>query len=91
MLVFGGITAHAVQAVRTTRFLQGRSLKDAATLSGALAMLQAELVPDTPPAAASPSYRVFLACSLLYKAIIRLVPSASQRVLSGALLSGLTR
>lgn len=79
-IVYGGISAFACQAVRTAQYLSGKSLSDVATLHGAMTMLQSELQPDSPPVAASADYRVFLACALLYKTIVALVPSADPRV-----------
>eukprot|EP00731_Ephydatia_muelleri_P028954 Em0020g598a len=85
VLVFGGIEEYAVSAVRTAASLQDKSLLDPNTLKSALAALQQELIPDTPPMAASVQYRKSLALSLFYKYYLAcIVDEVSPRVKSAA-------
>ncbi|XP_043234925.1 indole-3-acetaldehyde oxidase-like [Amphibalanus amphitrite] len=72
-LLFGGISADFVHAANTEAFLEGRSLTDEQTVQGALAALQAEVVPTPDPAEADPAYRRSLACALLYKVVLRVL------------------
>ncbi|XP_043217578.1 indole-3-acetaldehyde oxidase-like isoform X1 [Amphibalanus amphitrite] len=69
-LLFGGISKTFVHASATEEFLTGKSLLDAATVSGALAALQAEVVPDADPELSATEYRASLTTSLLYKVIL---------------------
>jgi len=81
-LVFGGIGPYTVQASKTSQFLVGKSLNKEETLKGALASLQAELVPDHPPEAASREYRQTLALGLFFKAVVSFLPNISDAVKS---------
>ncbi|XP_035691294.1 xanthine dehydrogenase-like [Branchiostoma floridae] len=65
-IVFGGINKTMVHASATEDFLVGKSITDAETLRGALAVLQAELVPDE-SALQSAQYTKQLALGLFYK------------------------
>ena len=56
-----------VHAEKTERFLTGRRLTEAATLSGALETLLEEVQPEHDPELADVTYRRRLASSLLYK------------------------
>ncbi|KAL5509791.1 hypothetical protein EMCRGX_G005217 [Ephydatia muelleri] len=85
VLVFGGIQAHAVLAVNTANVLQQQSLLDPNTLKNALAALEQDIVPDTPPVAASVEYRKSLALSLFYKYYLAcIVDHVSPRVVTAA-------
>ncbi|CAH1231902.1 XDH [Branchiostoma lanceolatum] len=66
-IVFGGIKKTMVHASATEDFLIGKTITDAETLRGALAVLQAELVPDD-SALQSSQYTRQLAMGLFYKA-----------------------
>ena len=81
--VYGGIGPYAVLATQTAQSFVGQNLNNISTLSNAMIALQSELVPDQPPAAASPAYRLSLACSLLYKFYLSFLPNANPRVQSG--------
>lgn len=81
--VYGGIGPYGVLASQTAQSFVGQNLNNLSTLSNAMVVLQSELVPDNPPAAASAAYRLSLACSLLYKFYLSFLPNANPRVQSG--------
>ncbi|KAI8507313.1 hypothetical protein Bbelb_146930 [Branchiostoma belcheri] len=66
-IVFGGVNKTMVHASATEDFLVGKKITDAETLRGALAVLEAELVPDD-SAFQTPQYTKQLAMGLFYKA-----------------------
>ena len=82
VMVFGGIGPHAVAPSQTPSLLVGKSIMDTGTVVAAAAQLQQELVPDTPPAAASAAYRQQLAVNLFYKFVVSCLPMASARARS---------
>ncbi|XP_035690573.1 xanthine dehydrogenase-like isoform X4 [Branchiostoma floridae] len=65
-IVFGGVNKTMVHASATEDFLVGKRITDPETLRGALAVLQAELVPDE-SALQSAQYTKQLAMGLFYK------------------------
>jgi len=84
-LVFGGIGTHGISANATAAFLVGKNLLEPDTLKGALESLGNEIVPNTPPAAASTQYRKSLATSLFYKFYLAAISShISARVQSAS-------
>ncbi len=83
--MFGGIGPYAVLAPKTAAVFAGQNLDNLATLSQAMQILQAELVCSHPPAAAPATYRISLACGLLYKFYLSLLPNANPRVQSAAI------
>eukprot|EP00042_Codosiga_hollandica_P056153 m.803689 g.803689 ORF g.803689 m.803689 type:complete len:1324 (-) comp59281_c0_seq1:203-4174(-) len=82
--VYGGIGPYGVLAANTAQSLVGANLSNSAALAQAMVALQAELKPDQPPVAASATYRVSLACGLLYKFYLSFLPNANPRVQSAA-------
>lgn len=56
-----------MSASATESFILGKAITDAKTLQGALQILSNEIVPNSPPVAASVKYRKELALSLFYK------------------------
>lgn len=83
-LVFGGISPFATLATKTAAYLSGKNINSAATLQGALAVLNTELSPDQPPWASSAEYRMMLASSLFYKTILSFIPNLDPRLQSAA-------
>ncbi|XP_078599022.1 uncharacterized protein LOC144874584 isoform X2 [Branchiostoma floridae x Branchiostoma japonicum] len=84
-IVFGGINKTMVHASATEDFLVGKSITDAETLRGALAVLQADLVPDE-SALQSAQYTKQLALGLFYKFYLSAVgkESLTEQVRSAA-------
>ncbi|XP_043236080.1 indole-3-acetaldehyde oxidase-like isoform X1 [Amphibalanus amphitrite] len=69
-LLFGGISGQFVHAENTERFLTGRCLSEASTVSGALETLRGEVRPEPDPELADVSYRARLASHLLFKVMV---------------------
>ena len=63
----GGISGTFFRATQTEDYLVGKNLNDNATLQGALAVLDSEIVPVEDPVLASVEYRKYLAKALFYK------------------------
>ncbi len=82
-LVFGGIGPYAVLANMTAQALAGKNLNSQSTLAAAMQALQSELNPDTPLDNPNVAYRKSLACALLYKYYLALLPTVNPRVQSG--------
>ena len=59
-----------ISAPVTESFMIGKALTDIKTLQGAVQCLSNEIVPNSPPVAASTKYRKDLAINLFYKVII---------------------
>ena len=74
-IVYGGVGPHAVRAPNTEAFLAGKSITDQSTLTGALASLSHELVPDA--AQGNVAYRTSLVTALFYTYYCALLPAAS--------------
>ncbi|KAK3726979.1 hypothetical protein QZH41_014709, partial [Actinostola sp. cb2023] len=84
-IVYGGIGPYAMHASKTESYLAGKSLSDSSTLQGALAILDKELVPDSPKVSASVIYRKSLGLSFFYKFYLAMLgDQASSRVKSAA-------
>ncbi|KAK3581553.1 hypothetical protein CHS0354_031893 [Potamilus streckersoni] len=73
VIVYGGINKNFVRATKTERFLKGNQLGDPKVLKGALSVLQQEVVPDSNPVLASPSYRKQLTLILFYKFVLQVI------------------
>ena len=59
-----------ISATATESFMLGKDVTDPETLKGALKELSDEIEPNSPPVAASITYRKNLALSLFYKVYI---------------------
>ncbi|XP_059138916.1 uncharacterized protein LOC131927201 [Physella acuta] len=89
-IVIQGLSSQMIHAVQTESFLTGKALGDTAVLKNALAILNSELIPQTLPNWANPSYRKSLALGMFYKFVLAVCQSkVSPRYTSGA--TGLTR
>ncbi|BFZ04912.1 hypothetical protein BsWGS_07950 [Bradybaena similaris] len=69
-IVIQGINGQLVHAVQTEGFLTNKNLGDPATLQAALTVLSGEIVPDSGPIWASPTYRKSLAIGHFYKFVL---------------------
>ncbi|XP_059138915.1 uncharacterized protein LOC131927200 [Physella acuta] len=89
-IVIQGINSQLIHAVQTESFLISKSLGDPAMLQNALTLLASELIPETHPTWASPTYRKSLAVGMFYKFVLSICSNkVSPRYTSGA--TGLTR
>ena len=68
-LVYGGIRADFVHAIRTEEFLLGKCLNKMETLKGATDILAQEVEPSFDHLTASPQFRKHLTQALLYKVL----------------------
>ena len=66
-IVYGGISSSLIHATKTEEFLRGKNMTDHNMFMAALAVLEAEIVPDIDPVLASEKYRKQLGLSLFYK------------------------
>ncbi|XP_049874984.1 uncharacterized protein LOC126373065 [Pectinophora gossypiella] len=85
-IVYGGLSATFVRAVRTELLLVGKNLFTNNTIQDAIKSLKTELiVPENPPEP-SAAYRKQLAINLFYKGVLTLCPPEriSSRLRSGA-------
>ncbi|BFZ04909.1 hypothetical protein BsWGS_07948 [Bradybaena similaris] len=85
-IVIQGINGQLVHAVQTEGFLVNKNLGDPAVLQNALTILSGEIVPDSGPVLASPTYRKSLAIGHFYKFALGVCQSkCSTRFASGGL------
>ncbi|XP_042871768.1 indole-3-acetaldehyde oxidase-like [Penaeus japonicus] len=75
LVLYGGINPLFIHAANTEEFLSGRRLTEQGLLTEAAGILAMEVLPDALPQDSSPAYRLSLAQSLLYKAVISIVGS----------------
>ena len=85
-IVYAGVGAEAAIASKTGAFLVGKSLKDPATLTDAIAMLTLEMPAVVHEPWASPEYRGALRSALFYKFVLSCLGDAvsDPRLLSAA-------
>ena len=69
-MVFGGLSPFFIHATDTKRYLSGKALNDQNVLNRAFQILSNELVTDSNPVNASPSYLKSLALSLFFKYVL---------------------
>ncbi|XP_043920190.1 xanthine dehydrogenase-like [Protopterus annectens] len=73
-MVYTGISQDFVHAVKTENYLQGKDITSEATLQGALATLDKEIIPDEKnPLLTSAQYRKNVALGLFYKFYLSLL------------------
>ncbi|KAK3789287.1 hypothetical protein RRG08_001677 [Elysia crispata] len=82
-IVLGGINADMIHATKTEDFLTNKSLS-LAVVKEAYCILRDELVPTESPLESSSKYRKDLAGGLLYKVLLGICNSKSQRLQSGS-------
>ncbi|XP_012937306.2 xanthine dehydrogenase [Aplysia californica] len=83
-IVVQGINGNLIHAVQTEGYLLNRQLGDPNVLKGAIDHLTVEIVPDSAPVLASPTYRKNLALGHFYKFVLELCQSkCSPRYVSG--------
>jgi xanthine dehydrogenase/oxidase len=73
--IYGGISEHSISVPMTESFMVGKKLTDIGTLRGAIQLLKSEIVPNSPPVAASTQYRKDLAINLFYKFYLKALGS----------------
>ncbi|CAG5118912.1 unnamed protein product, partial [Candidula unifasciata] len=81
-LVYGGINAETVHAVKTEEFLTNKTLSGA-VVKEALTILKEELKPDSDQLLSSPEYRKDLSVTLLYKVLLGIYKSDNPKLRSG--------
>ncbi|XP_059139141.1 uncharacterized protein LOC131927489 [Physella acuta] len=81
-LVFGGINAQTVHAVKTEDFLTNKTLSND-VVKEALQVLASELDPELDPLLASPKYRKELSGNLLYKVLLGIYNTTNPKLRSG--------
>ncbi|CAG5133766.1 unnamed protein product, partial [Candidula unifasciata] len=89
-IVIQGISSALIHATQTEAYLENKALGSPAVLQGAITVLSSELIPETYPDWADPTYRKSLAISLFYKFVLGMCQSkADVRYISGG--QGLVR
>ncbi|BFZ17322.1 hypothetical protein BsWGS_20361 [Bradybaena similaris] len=81
-LVYGGINAETVHAIKTEEFLTNKTLSEA-VVKAALTVLTEELNPESDQLLASPKYRKDLSMTLLYKVLLGIYKSDNLKLRSG--------
>ncbi|XP_071749529.1 uncharacterized protein [Lepeophtheirus salmonis] len=69
-LIYGGVSKSFFSADQTSHFLNGKSIKDTATLQKAFDILEKEAIPDDNPELSTPAYRKLLTQAFLYKFVL---------------------
>lgn len=73
-IVFGNINSTFIHASATERFLESKSFQKSAEMLSAISCLHNELIVEHRPPEPNPEYRRNLACGLLYKFLLSLLP-----------------